>query len=562
MSAVGGVWFDRYEVLEELGAGGMATVVLARDLRLERRVALKLLRTSDPEYTQRLRIEARITALCQHSNVVVIHEVGDHAGVPYLVLEHLYGKPLTAFIDHGGRLPYSRAIEILAPVLRALQHIHEAGVVHRDLKPDNIFVTDTGVPKLLDFGIAKLLRQTTTSDPHASASGLTRAGTIMGTCQYMAPEQWGIDIEVDHRTDIWACGILLHRLICGRHPLHPREGKELVVTAILDVPMPSMSEAAPPSVPRALVRAVDRCLQKIKDQRWQSADELLAALSPFLPDRGPEVERLSTAPTWIMGAEPLRAPSGTPARKVASPAAVYRQQGHPQPAVHSIGRQPVIRAPSREHRDPILFLAADPAGTDEFALGRQARAIQEELERAGGRDRLELVTRWAPTPLDLLRELRRVRPMVVHFAGSGQPTTEHRPGQALIGDRLGGLFFQGLDGRPRFVSTTALQEMFGAAGSSVKLVVLNGCFSDLQAEALLLHVDCVVGTRGTVEPAAAKAYAIGFFGGLGEHESVATAHKQGCAAISLEGLHDSDRPQLRIRRGVDASKLILAAPAR
>jgi hypothetical protein len=100
--------------------------------------------------------------------------------------------------------------------------------------------------------------------------------------------------------------------------------------------------------------------------------------------------------------------------------------------------------------------------------------------------------------------------------------------------------------------------MFGAAGSSVKLVVLNGCYSELQAEALLQHVDCVVGTRGTVDPAAAKAYAIGFFGGLGEHESVAIAHKQGCAAVSLEGLHDSERPRLKVRPGVDAGTLVLA----
>lgn len=96
----------------------------------------------------------------------------------------------------------------------------------------------------------------------------------------------------------------------------------------------------------------------------------------------------------------------------------------------------------------------------------------------------------------------------------------------------------------------------------MKLVVLNGCFSELQAEALLLHVDCVVGTRGTVDPAAAKTYAIGFFGGLGDHESVATAHKQGCAAVVLEGLQDDDRPQLKVRPGVDPDKLVFTAPVR
>ena len=218
--------------------------------------------------------------------------------------------------------------------------------------------------------------------------------------------------------------------------------------------------------------------------------------------------------------------------------------------------------PAMARRNPILFLAADPTGTDEFALGRQARAIQEELERTEWRDRFELVTRWAPTPLDLLRELRKIKPMVVHFAGSGQQAANHRPGQGLVGDRFGGLFFRGTDGTPRFVASTALQEMFDAAGKSVRLVVLNGCFSELQAEALLLHVDCVVGTRGTVAPTSAMAYASGFFGGLGDCESVETAHKHGCAAVSLEGLHDNERPQLKVRGGVDAAKLILGAPAR
>jgi hypothetical protein len=264
------------------------------------------------------------------------------------------------------------------------------------------------------------------------------------------------------------------------------------------------------------------------------------------------------APTAMARASPIRAPSGTEDLDSRSAAVVYRPAERLQPAVPTATPRSATGAPSRAPKNTILFLAADPAGTDEFALGRQARAIHEELERAGGRDRFELVTRWAPTPLDLLRELRRVRPMVVHFAGSGQQSAAHRPGQALIGDRFGGLFFQGLDGRPRFVATSALQEMFGAAGRSVKLVVLNGCYSELQAEALLQHVDCVVGTRGTVDPAAAKAYAIGFFGGLGEHESVGTAHKQGCAAVSLEGLHDSERPRLKARPGVDAGTLVLA----
>jgi len=220
----------------------------------------------------------------------------------------------------------------------------------------------------------------------------------------------------------------------------------------------------------------------------------------------------------------------------------------------------------------ILFLAANPLGTDPRALDREARAIHVELERSGFRDRFELVTRWAAEPLDLLRELRKLKPTVVHFSGHGGPDvrSEHRSDQAPRRDVVGesdhnsgeprhGLFFQGPDGSPQFVSTKGLEDTFRAAGASVKLVVLSACYSEVQAKALLPHVGCVVGMIGSIRDAAARSFAIGFYGGLGERESVAAAFAQGCAAISLEGLHDSDRPQLAIRADVDARKLVLGA---
>ncbi len=221
----------------------------------------------------------------------------------------------------------------------------------------------------------------------------------------------------------------------------------------------------------------------------------------------------------------------------------------------------------------ILFLAANPSGTDRLALDEEARAIQVELERSGFRDRFELVTRWAVRPLDLLRELRKLKPTVVHFSGhgaSGPGAGDHRPGPGPHRDLVGepghnggeprhGLFFQGLDGAPQLVSTEALEETFGAAGASVKMVVLSACYSEVQAQALLPHVGCVVGMSGAIRDDAARTFAIGFYGGLGERESVAAAYKQGCAAIRLEGLHDGERPQLAVRADVDARKLVLAA---
>jgi hypothetical protein len=220
----------------------------------------------------------------------------------------------------------------------------------------------------------------------------------------------------------------------------------------------------------------------------------------------------------------------------------------------------------------ILFLAANPLGTSEAALASEARAIQAELELAGHRDRFEFVTRWAVQPLDLLRELRKLKPTVVHFTGDRSrstvdtsPTsdTPHRD----LTDDLGiesnepqpqGLSFRGPGNRPLLVSIAALEEAFDAAGESVQLVVLNACYSDPQAEALAKHVDCVVGTAGSILDETARYFAIGFYGGLGERASIAAAYKQGRAAVSLAGLHEGDRPKLKVRHGIDANRIVLA----
>ncbi|HET9625466.1 MAG TPA: protein kinase [Kofleriaceae bacterium] len=310
-----GVRINQYELIKMIGEGGMGSVFLARDLRLGRRVAIKFLQSNQPELTQRFLVEASTTARCQHDNIVVIYEVGEHAGAPFIVLEYLTGKPLTHLTENGQKLPYSRAVEIMCSILRALSCAHEHGIVHRDLKPDNIFITESGTLKVLDFGIAKVLQQAPSGgvDKGALSAGairmpsplelatgantsLTRVGTIMGTLKYMSPEQWGIGIEIDHLTDIWACGILLYRMICGRHPLHPLDGNQLVVTAMLELPMPSMAEAAPSDVPRELIQIVDRCLLKIKEQRWQSAAEMLTALEAFLPGRRTQTLQIDESP--------------------------------------------------------------------------------------------------------------------------------------------------------------------------------------------------------------------------------------------------------------------------
>jgi hypothetical protein len=215
-------------------------------------------------------------------------------------------------------------------------------------------------------------------------------------------------------------------------------------------------------------------------------------------------------------------------------------------------------------KQTILLLTPRSLGIDRCALDEEARAIQLELERSCHRDEFELVTRWASRPLDLLRELRRLKPTIVQLSGRcccGN-LREHQLGwstrrDVVLGYPDGGLIFQGPDGL-QFVSAGTLAQTFGATGASVRLVVLSTCYSDEQADALLMHVDCVVGLTGSISDNAARNFAIGFYGGLGERESVAAAYRQGCAAISLEGLPGREEPRIKVRTGIDADQLVLS----
>ncbi|MCY1002861.1 protein kinase [Myxococcus sp. MISCRS1] len=297
-----GARIQHYELIRQLGSGGMGTVFLARDTRLGRRVAIKLLHSKDAQFSQRFILEARTTARCSHENIVIIYEVGEAHGSPYMVLEYLQGQPMDRLLKSSPRLPPSRAVELMSPVLRALSCAHAHKIVHRDLKPENIIVTDAGTIKVLDFGIAKVLQgdeHGAETDPRVLLEGLrllpppgrmdqsvhlTRQGALLGTLAYMSPEQWGNGVGVDHRTDIWAVGIMLFRMLSGRHPMEPLRGPQLMVTAMMDEPMPQL-RAVLPDIPGELASVVDRCLLKPKEQRFPDALAVLRALEPFLPGR-------------------------------------------------------------------------------------------------------------------------------------------------------------------------------------------------------------------------------------------------------------------------------------
>ncbi len=221
-----------------------------------------------------------------------------------------------------------------------------------------------------------------------------------------------------------------------------------------------------------------------------------------------------------------------------------------------ISPPPAVSGSLVRERRSLLFVAARAAGADHATLGGTTRKIREELERGTAREHFELLDCPAPEVSDLLRLFRRHRPVLVYFAGGHGRDDARRPGRALFGS-AGGLYVH-RNGVPQLVAPTGLQEIFGAAGSSVKLVVLDRLFANLQVDALLEHVPCVVGTSSAVTPEVADNYAAGLFGAIGDGESLATAHRHGCAAASVHGSDRDERPDIRIRRGVDAGEIFLA----
>ncbi|WP_437828088.1 nSTAND1 domain-containing NTPase [Sorangium sp. So ce1153] len=297
--AVGGS-IKHYEIIRKLGQGGMGVVFLARDPKLGRLVAIKLLLEYSGRGIERFLDEARATARCRHENIVVIYEVDEVRGYPYLVLEYIKGPTLRRWMtqrEHqsaaespGPHAPpgppaSSAVIELMVPVVRALVCAHELGIVHRDLKPENILLDDAGCIKVLDFGIAKQLEARITGARAARARGpRSRKSGPLGTPRYMSPEQV-LGGSVDHRADLWAVGIMLYELLTGKHPLSPFSFARLSRIADLDAPMPSLSAIRPDL--GALGALVDRCLKKRKDERIGSARELLAALEALLPSRKP-----------------------------------------------------------------------------------------------------------------------------------------------------------------------------------------------------------------------------------------------------------------------------------
>src|SRR5262245_52483797 len=288
-----------YKILALLGRGGMGVVYRARDERLRRDVAIKVLPASlahDADRLSRFEQEAHATSALNHPNILTIHDIGTHEGAPFIVSELLEGEELRAQLEPGA-LPVRRALEYAQQITQGLAAAYEKGIVHRDLKPENLFVTKDGRVKILDFGLAKLRpAQAGPVDNDApTQKKITDPGVVMGTVGYMSPEQVR-GHETDHRSDIFAFGVILYEMLSGQRAFHGASAIE-VMNAILKEEPSELSEMNTKIGPQ-LERLVRRCLEKQPERRFQTAYDLGYALETLSTSSGARLETVGASSEW------------------------------------------------------------------------------------------------------------------------------------------------------------------------------------------------------------------------------------------------------------------------
>jgi len=279
MSLTSGTQLGIYEILSAIGAGGMGEVYRARDTKLGREVAIKVLPDTfaqNPERLARFKREAKLLASLNHTNIATIHGLEESGGTHYLVMEMVPGDTLAERIQHDGAVPIEEALGICTQIAEALEHAHEKGVIHRDLKPANVKVTPEGKVKVLDFGLAKAFAEPSASDvvdsqsPTLMTASPTMPGVILGTAAYMSPEQ-AKGKAIDKRTDIWAFGCVLYELLTGKMVFAGENVQEIIAGILKGEPE---WDALPDNTPRGIRALLRRCLQKEARHRLRDAGDL------------------------------------------------------------------------------------------------------------------------------------------------------------------------------------------------------------------------------------------------------------------------------------------------
>jgi eukaryotic-like serine/threonine-protein kinase len=375
---LGQVVGGRWKVLRLLGQGGMGTVYEAQNVAIGKRVALKFIvaeAATDAEVVGRFQREAEAASSVESAHIVQVFDTGtSDTDQPYLVMEYLRGESLGARVRRVGKLPHTEATHIVAQTLRGLARAHEAGVIHRDLKPDNVFLVDRDddplFVKILDFGISKISRR----PGELGAGTLTRKGTVLGTPYYMSPEQAQAHPDLDGRTDLFSVGAILFECLAGRPPCAGLSTYEAVIVAICSRDAPDV-RTFDPDIPPALAAVVAKALARERDQRFSSALAFLEALRAAMPgvvsSRGVSSGNPSSAPR-----------AGEAAAAGASEGPPTRTSWTGNSQVPSI--TPTLRAPERRGGGRRLAVLGVSTAALAFVATLGAMRLSTEPERSAG----------------------------------------------------------------------------------------------------------------------------------------------------------------------------------
>ena len=339
----------KYEIQAEIGRGGMGIVYRGFDIMLQRAVAVKVLPrefTYDPQFVQRFRQEAIMAAGLHHPGIVTIHDVGEQEGVHYIVMQLLEGVTLDAWVGSHGPMPLPQTNHIVRQVAEALDYAHGRGIVHRDIKPSNIMVDHTGQATVMDFGLVRA----------GEGTGLTRSGTVVGTPEYMAPEQ-ALGQPVDGRTDIYSLGVVIYKMLSGHVPF-TRSTSMAIAYAHVHEPPPLLRELRP-DLPKPVEAVVLKALAKRPEERYQQAghlaDHFTVAITGKMPTGLKAVPTPPPGPAAVPGARgaappsprPVSQPAGAPTGAVpaSTPAAPTQLIGSHPASATAVGTTPAARRP-------------------------------------------------------------------------------------------------------------------------------------------------------------------------------------------------------------------------